>query len=141
MADSTKTNAVNRLGKMTPVEQAASVYQSEPCVRSFKEDLEAHLIHGYVFSTPAAFVMGRPVQHDAPVELIINPWHVFPTEQCDCWLVYLAAGDISEIRKFQPYPQKYIAWERKNSLKVHLSDHVHRLCNFSTLFFAGSLRG
>jgi len=45
----------------SPVERAAQVYQREECASSFQSDLEAHLLNGYVFSTPQAFAMGRPL--------------------------------------------------------------------------------
>lgn len=122
---------------MTPVEQAAAVYQREPCARTFREDLEAHLLNGYVFSTPTVFVMGRLVQRDAEPALIVDPWHRF--EDGDCWLVYLAAGNLAEIPRFIPSPKKYVAWERENSLRVHLSTQVIRLCTRSHNSFAGSL--
>ena len=37
---------------MLPAEKAAAVYAQEPCAQSFREDLEAHLLISYVFSTP-----------------------------------------------------------------------------------------
>ncbi len=110
---------------MTPVERAAAVYQREPCARTFREDLEAHLLNGYVFSTPETFVMGRLVQHDADPDLIVNPWHRFETG--DCWLVYLAAGDIiREARRWMPWPVPWLAWERGNRLRFWRTDRVLR---------------
>jgi hypothetical protein len=115
---------------MTPVERAAAVYEREACARAFREDMEAHLLNGYVFSTPEVFVMGRLVQHDAPAELIVNPWHRF--EEGDAWLVYLLAGDIRTALGFFPSQKKYIAWEIRNSLRVHLTARVIQLCTRSS---------
>lgn len=112
---------------MTPVERAAAVYQREPCARTFREDLEAHLLNGYVLSTPATFVMGRLVQRDAPPELIVDPWHRFETG--DCWLVYLAAGDIlREARRWMPWPVPWLAWERSNRLRFWRTERVLSSC-------------
>ena len=79
---------------MTPAEQAAAVYERETCARSFREDIEAHLLNGYVFSTPTMFIMGRAVDRLAPRELIVDPWHTFPEADRNAWLIYLAAGNV-----------------------------------------------
>lgn len=112
---------------MTPFEQAVAVYEREGCAESFREDLEAHLLNGYVFSTPDTFLMGRLVQHDADPALILNPWHRFETG--DCWMVYLAAGNIvREVERWMPYRLPYVAWERENKLRVW---SVERLLRFT----------
>ena len=102
---------------MTPVELAASVYAHEPCARTFREDLEAHLLNGWVFSTPEFFVMGRLVHKDAHPLEIVNPWHMFPADQCNAWLVYLAAGDLSKMWPVMPAVKKWVGWERGNVLR------------------------
>lgn len=100
---------------MTPVEQAAAVYNTEPCARSFREDLEAHLLHGYVFSTPEFFAMGRAVDSHARAGLIVNPWVKFDTS--DAWMIYLVAGDTAKAIEALPYDLPLICWERSNSLR------------------------
>lgn len=119
---------------MTPVEQAAHVYETEPCARSFKEDLEAHLLNGYVFSTPDLFVMGRAVDSSAPYELVTNPWHVFEPAKCDAWLCYLAAGDLRKMPAVIPYELPKIGFERKNVLRYYpVSVLTHRILCTTTL--------
>lgn len=112
---------------MTPVEKAAAVYEREPCARTFKEDLEAHLLHGYVFSTPEFFLMGRPVIRGAIYSLIVNPWHVF--DDPDCWHVYLFAGDLSKVYAAIPYPLPFISFERKNKLRVFPVEQIRKKMN------------
>lgn len=102
---------------MSPVEIAARVYETEPCKRTFREDLEAHLLHGYVFSTPEYFVMGRAAVSSANPADIVNPWHLFHVEHCDAWLVYLCAGDWLKAMERLPYPLPLIGWERRNILR------------------------
>ena len=102
---------------MTPVERAAEVYRLEPCARTFREDLEAHLLNGYVLNTPTCFLMARPVERMALESFIVDPWHIFPPEQCDCWHIYLCAGDMLEALGFAPYPLPWLSWERKNKLR------------------------
>jgi len=106
-------------GNLTPVEGAARVYEKENSARSFREDLEAHLINGYVFSTPEYFCMGRPVSKTAAHEDIVNPWVDFPRERCDAWMVYLVAGDMKAAWKCFPFPLKWIGFEKNNVLQWH----------------------
>lgn len=96
---------------MTPAELAASFY-ADGARGSFRDDLEAHLLNGYVFSTPEFFVMGRPVERAAPEIFILDPWHVFRPADCDAWLIYLAAGDWRKAMAMLPYPLHWIGWER-----------------------------
>ena len=114
---------------MTPVWMAAAVYEVEPCARSFKEDLEAHLQNGYVYSTPTAFVMGRPVDSAADPAQIVDPWHGFDPAVCDAWLVYLAAGNIADVLRQEPFPLTFFMWERKNVLRRFHAKTVKRLCS------------
>ncbi len=102
---------------MTPAEQAAAVYQREACARSFKNDLAAHLVTGYVISTPDVFVMARPVDRWADPELIVDPFHQFSREESDCWHVYLCAGDWRAALAFLPYDLAWMSWERSNRLR------------------------
>ncbi len=52
---------------MTPLDIAFQVYLDHPTKRNFGEDLASHLRHGWVFGTPPALVLGRPVE--SPVKL------------------------------------------------------------------------
>lgn len=104
---------------MTPVELAAAVYSREECSATFRQDLEAHLLHGYVHSTPTAFVMARPVSVLADEALILDPWHNFPREEQDAWLIWLAAGDLASLLTLFPYPLPFIGWQKRNALRFH----------------------
>lgn len=113
---------------MTPVEQAAQVYRQEECARTFREDLEAHLLHGMVFSSPTAFIMVRYVRRDWGPARIVNPWDNDPDAAHDCLHVYLAAGDLKE---FFTFPHQYVRWisfERTNILRFYRYNHLRRLC-------------
>jgi len=93
---------------MTPVERAKATRPD-----TFKEELEAHLLHGYVISTQTAFLMGRAIVKDAPHALQADPWHTFAPDECDTWLVWLAAGDMAEFMRHVPYPLPWLAWARR----------------------------
>ena len=105
--------------QLSPVEKAAGVYKSEPCARTFREDLEAHLLCGYVYSSPGVFMMARPVVKEASEDLIVNPWHQFDKQQCNAWLVYLLAGDMKEAWDKRPFDLEFIGFERRNVLTFH----------------------
>lgn len=102
---------------MSPAELAAQVYQREECASSFQSDLEAHLLNGYVFSTPQAFAMGRAVNSKADEVLILDPWHSFPRDACDCRLIWLAAGDLASMLPLFPYPLPLIGYQMRNILR------------------------
>jgi hypothetical protein len=102
---------------MTPVEKAAAVYQREWCASTFREDLEAHLLNGYVHSTPTAFVMARPVCSTVDEGLILNPWHRFDRGECDAWLIWLAAGDLASLLSLFPFPLPLMGWQKRNRLR------------------------
>lgn len=96
---------------MSPAELAAQLYQ-DPGDVSFRELVEAHLLGGYVHSTPEGFVLARPVDSKADEADIVNPWVIFPREQCDTWWIYLAAGDLASLLPLFPYPLPFIGWQR-----------------------------
>lgn len=100
---------------MTPAEHAAAVYEREPCARTFREDVEAHMLRGYVIATPEVFAMFRPVRWSAGKAAIVDPWqdHV----GCDTWHIYLAAGDFPTIAAMFPYPLPWVSYERGNQLR------------------------
>lgn len=101
---------------MNPFAAAAGVYQREPCARPLREDLEAHLLFGWVFSTPEVFLMGRQVRHDWPHDRIRDPWQT--ADDGDCWHVWLCAGDIREAIGLMPFPLPWVSYERQNVLRI-----------------------
>lgn len=112
---------------MSPYELARQVYGSERCVRSFEEDLEAHLVTGFVFSTPDFFIMGRPVDRQADPALIVDPCVAFARERCDCWHLYLFAGDMEKAWIIEPWALPWFSFERKNELRFVPSRSIRRL--------------
>lgn len=117
---------------MTPIERAARIYEQEPCARTFGEDLEAHFTTGYVISTPDLFVMGRAVSRGATREQILDPWVAFPEGMTDAWMVYLFAGDLSQVLRYLPGPKEWVAFERKNVLRFRRFKSIRRHLSCST---------
>jgi hypothetical protein len=101
------------------------VYATEKCARTFQEDLTLHLLHGYVFSTPEVFIMGRPVRRNAEHRLITDPTVEFFDP--DCWLVHLAAGDIRQFFRYEPYSLPWLCWQRANKLRFYNRRNVAKM--------------
>lgn len=97
---------------MTPYDQARAVYDSEPCARTFEEDLQLHFRHGYVVSTPECFAMARPVWRHWPYEHLANPALV--AANGDCWWIWLLAGDLRTALSWLPDSREWIGYERVN---------------------------
>lgn len=120
---------VNTGPARTPLEIAREVYNHEPCARSFDEDLRLHYINGHVFSTDDFFVMGRQVNRSAPASLIVDPSIRFDEARCDCWHIYLFAGDM--VKAWQVMQGlRWLPWfsfERRNDLRFYLAEHIKRL--------------
>lgn len=118
------------LGFESAYDAARAVYDSEPCARTFEEDLALHLRFGYVFSTPDAFIMGRAVNRNAPYQDILSPW--VAQSSPDAWLVWLASGSgaLALFMEREPFPMPFIGWERDNKLRWYrrqdLIRHVAR---------------
>lgn len=112
---------------MTPYEQARSVYDREPCARTFDEDLRLHLLNGFAFSTPAFFVMGRPVRKDWLAPCIVNPNYIFAHHTADCWHLYCMAGDMSAAWSILPWPLPWFSFERRNELRFYRAADIQRL--------------
>jgi hypothetical protein len=120
---------------MKPVERAAAVYGREDCARTFREDLEAHLLHGLVVSSSDLFLMARPVDHTAGYEAIANPWHNTWYNTPSAWHLYLFSGSLMSAFKCAPYPLEYVSFERTNDLRIYKYDVIHRKCaQFSSSF-------
>lgn len=112
---------------MTPFEEAQAVYLREPCARPFQQDLMLHYLHGFVFSTPDYFMMGRPVMRSGRPADIVNPAHRFDWGGCDAWWIYLAAGETHRAWPIMPWPMAWFGWERKNEVRWYPVDRVKRL--------------
>lgn len=98
---------------VTPFQRAREVYESEPCARTFEEDLLWHFRLGWVVSTPTLFLMARQVCRDWPRERLQSPWYVHPRGDA-VWL-WLLAGDMREAWGAAPWPGvSWVGWERGN---------------------------
>ncbi len=97
---------------MTPYERIARRYDEDEPPGAFDCLVEWHLMHGFVFSRPDYFVMGRPVCSDASAELICEPTFHFASARCDCWYIHAMAGNLSNVWAVLPWELPWIAWQR-----------------------------
>lgn len=112
---------------INPIFDAMQVYKTEPCARTFQEDMELHLISGYVVSTPDYFVMARPVNKDADPARIVDPNVMFNKEEWDCWHIYLYAGDIVKAWDKDTLHLPFVSFERKNRLRIYPMERIYWL--------------
>ncbi len=137
---------------MKPIDAARAMYHREPCGRCFGDDLAIFQRIGYVFSTPTAFLMGKPIVsperfetaakvtgmtplNDASLRFLYTlPDYEFSSLSCDTWLIWLAAGDMRDFFRFEPHPMKFVAWARKGRIRFHEFNRVKSrvLCKIST---------
>jgi hypothetical protein len=102
---------------LSPWERARGVYADGKSPRTFEWDLILHFEHGFVFSTPEVFVMGRPVRSSAPAADILNPDKNWPRAECDCWHVWLCAGDVRGALRLMPWPLPLASFERGGEVR------------------------
>lgn len=102
-----------------PFVEAARVYDREPCARSFTEDLEAHLRHGWVISTPDLFLMARKISVAWSRDVVLNPYQTAHDNAADAWHVWLAAGNWRSAFAQAPHPLPWVVIERKNKLRYY----------------------
>lgn len=94
---------------MSPVVIAAKLAKERGA--DFKEEMEAFLLKGFVFSTPDAFLMGRPVPKGFELQDI---WHEFPPDAVlDSWMVWSGVGNAGRLLAMMPFDLPSIGWIRQ----------------------------
>jgi hypothetical protein len=93
---------------MRPVERAAELCRARD--GDFRDEMEAHLLHGVVVSTADLFVMGRAVPRSADASDI---WRSWPREECDAWFVWVGVGNAARLLACMPYVLPWVGWARQ----------------------------
>jgi hypothetical protein len=99
---------------VTPREKAARLYHLWHQPRDFEADVLIHQTTGYVIETASEFLMGRPVDHQAPEEFIKSPRVIFGKTVADAWFIWIFVGDLRMVEKLAPYPLPWVGWSRRN---------------------------
>jgi hypothetical protein len=103
---------------MTPTQEIQRLYREYPQPATFRQDIMAYAVFGYVIARPDLFVMGRPVCRDADPDDIATPWVHF--DKPDSWLIYAFSGSSRNMLDFIPYPLQWIGFQRRgNPLKFN----------------------
>ncbi len=97
---------------MTALLQALTLYEGQD--RTFRDDLEAFMQTGRVYITPTAVLFAKAVPREVDHHL---PWDLWEESQCDAWLIWLAAGDLSEFFRYAPHPLPWLCWARRGKLR------------------------
>lgn len=111
---------------MTPYEQTVADWLARPRDRSLAWYEEQHKRRGFVFVTPAFYVMGRPVRKYAPIEQIMDVEHMFDFEQCDTWFVFVLTGDARQAWQILPWELPWMAWVRDSDPLAEIQFHETR---------------
>ena len=82
---------------MKPVEKIAELYLLHPEEGPFFMKLGQCLEFGTVVSTPDIFIMGYPIEGE------------------DTWFIEAAAGDLSKVLQFIPYPLRWVRFARRGN--------------------------
>jgi hypothetical protein len=105
------------------------VYDHESCRRTFREDLEAHLLHGLVISTSTFFMMGRYISTDMTEQMVCDPWcNDLGGRTANLFHLYLMAGDIKEIFTYPLREVPWVSFERGNVLRIHSYSKLKKRC-------------
>jgi len=119
------------MNKLSPFEQMRRMYRQHPQERPFDLYLDWHLRHGFVFSTPDFFVMGRPAPKALLEQILALGPSTFDRDECDCWYVHAMAGDIEKVWSILPWHLPWIAFERlragKRELTIVRTDRIREL--------------
>lgn len=96
--------------KLSPYEQIQKLYFESPEEQPFGYYFGIHLERGYVYSTPEFFWMGMPVVR-SELEEGKHPMTI-PTGEPDCWYLSALSGDMVKAWAVEPYPLKWIGFDR-----------------------------
>ena len=116
----------------SPFAKIEAQYAAHPREEPFVNYLLHYHRHGFVFSRPDFFAMGRPVIRAALPHLILDPKVQFKSEECDCWYVMAAAGNMARMWRIMPWPLEWFSWTRLHDPLAELTfvrtETLIRLC-------------
>lgn len=126
---------VGRNLAVTPIERIREEYSLHPREQPFEYYLNWHLQHGFVFSTPDYFIMGRAIfraNTEAETLDLINSLVFVEEIDAEAWYVHAMAGDMSKAWEILPWPLPYIAFERLRGDRMELTVlHLERMKRLS----------
>ncbi len=117
---------------MSPFAQIEAAYAKRPQEEPFANYVDWHLRHGFVFSRPDFFCMGRAVSRKAPPKAIRDPLHDWHGTERDAWFIHAASGNCAKMWEVLPYPLGWVCWTRLHDplgeLTIVDTERLRRLC-------------
>ena len=95
---------------------------------TFLADLAAHFEHGYVWSSPTAFIMARLVSSTWGPERWGNLAETDPGG--DAWCVWVAVGDLREFFRVCPHETKFACFARRGFPRLWPFEKLKRLSTY-----------
>ena len=113
---------------MSPIDKIQHTFAQKGV--DFPSILEMHYAHGFVYSTPEFFVMGRPVDSKESYNLIREPTYTFDDYRQDAWWIYGMAGQTDKAWNILPYHLPLIGFERFDEIpSFYAISTLRRLTN------------
>lgn len=118
--------------ELSPFEKLEAEYERHPRQELFLYYVRLYMARGFVFSRPDFFVAGRPVPRGADPQRIFNDHEAFHGEQCDCWYLFAASGNMARMWSVTPWELPWFCWTRLSdplsSLVFVEAERLKRLC-------------
>jgi len=101
----------------SPAEIALDFYGDD-----FYDLVDLHFMFGYVQATPDYFIMGRPVNKEAPHQDLVDIRITYNEHKQNSWFIYFLSGDMNKALDNIPFYLPYCTFEHKGSLKSYSLD-------------------
>lgn len=115
---------------MNPYYEIERKYREHPQRFPFEFYVDWHLRHGFLFSTPDYFIMGRAVDRAR-----FNPELLDIHAKPNAWYIHAMAGSLSKAWDILPYPLGWLGWERvrdgQRELGWYKTEDIRRLSRSS----------
>ena len=98
---------------VSPYERIYERARKECTDAEFAARIGWYLHHGFVFSTPDFFIMGRNCWRETLP--LVKPDEYFDRMDGDCWYIAAFAGDMSKAWSILPWPLPWIAFQREHA--------------------------
>lgn len=116
---------------MEILRQIQALYRDFPHMaggRLFLEDVALHLRYGYVWASPTAVILARPVRSDWGIADLGDLTKTAARQEADTWFVYLGAGNLAEFFEVMPYPLTFACFWRRCSPRFYQLEQLRRKC-------------
>jgi hypothetical protein len=107
----------------SPVRRAKTMMDAGNPRGIFEAMLWLHLEYGVVISKPDCFLMGRPVERNAPGSHLLSITHRF--EKPNAWYVWCMAGNPCAAMLAMPHQLEFIGFRRRGAFP-NARIHWHR---------------